>query len=209
MLGHHSIGSEHILLGLLRESEGLAARALDSLGITAEDVRARIVRIVGRREIFSTAQMPFTPHAKRVLELSLREGNLAGHNYVGTEHILLGLAREGEGLASQILADCGSDGEALRNAIIRLLSGADVEVEARELAPFVPESPPFAPEFGAELLRLRSEREQAAERQELELAARLRERERRLSSEARALQRAWAMHEGDAPLEGERESTEG
>src|ERR687890_215303 len=104
-LKHNYIGTEHILLGLLREEEGLAARVLESLDITVERVRAQVVRIVGSGEEVTSGQIPFTPRAKKVLELALREALSLGHNYIGTEHILLGLVRENEGVAARILLD--------------------------------------------------------------------------------------------------------
>jgi ATP-dependent Clp protease ATP-binding subunit ClpC len=122
-LKHNYIGTEHILLGLLREEEGLAARVLESLDITVEEVRAQVARIVGQGEEVTTGQIPFTPRAKKVLELALREALSLGHNYIGTEHILLGLVRENEGVAARILLDFDADAEKIRNEIIRMLSG--------------------------------------------------------------------------------------
>src|SRR5256886_3958539 len=122
-LKHNYIGTEHILLGLLREEEGLAARVLESLDITVERVRAQVVRIVGSGEEVTSGQIPFTPRAKKVLELALREALSLGHNYIGTEHILLGLVRENEGAAARILLDFDADSEKIRNEVIRMLSG--------------------------------------------------------------------------------------
>src|ERR1700735_4659770 len=122
-LKHNYIGTEHILLGLLREEEGLAARVLESLEITVERVRAQVVRIVGSGEEVTSGQIPFTPRAKKVLELALREALSLGHNYIGTEHILLGLVRENEGVAARILLDFDADSEKIRNEVIRMLSG--------------------------------------------------------------------------------------
>ncbi len=121
-LKHNYIGTEHILLGLLREEEGLAARVLDSLDITVEEVRAQVARIVGQGDEVTTGQIPFTPRAKKVLELALREALSLGHNYIGTEHILLGLVREKEGVAARILLDFDADAEKIRNEIIRMLT---------------------------------------------------------------------------------------
>src|ERR687886_267876 len=121
-LKHNYIGTEHILLGLLREEEGLAARVLESLDITVERVRAQVVRIVGSGEEVTSGQIPFTPRAKKVLELALREALSLGHNYIGTEHILLGLVRENEGVAARILLDFDADSEKIRNEVIRMLS---------------------------------------------------------------------------------------
>src|SRR5882724_1262790 len=122
-LKHNYIGTEHILLGLLREEEGLAARVLESLDITVEEVRAQVARIVGQGDEVTTGQIPFTPRAKKVLELALREALSLGHNYIGTEHILLGLVRENEGVAARILLDFDADSEKIRNEVIRMLSG--------------------------------------------------------------------------------------
>src|SRR6059036_359197 len=123
ILKHNYIGTEHILLGLLREEEGLAARVLESLDITVERVRSQVVRIVGSGEEVTSGQIPFTPRAKKVLELALREALSLGHNYIGTEHILLGLVRENEGVAARILLDFDADSDKIRNEVIRMLSG--------------------------------------------------------------------------------------
>jgi ATP-dependent Clp protease ATP-binding subunit ClpC len=123
-LKHNYIGTEHILLGLLREEEGLAARVLERLDVTVEEVRAQVARIIGPGdEPIVSGQIPFTPRAKKVLELSLREALSLKHNYIGTEHILLGLVRENEGVAARILLDFGADAEKIRNEIMRVLSG--------------------------------------------------------------------------------------
>src|SRR3954467_8107153 len=122
ILKHNYIGTEHILLGLLREEEGLAARVLESLDITVERVRAQVVRIVGSGEEVTSGQIPFTPRAKKVLELALREALSLGHNYIGTEHILLGLVRENNGVAARILLDFDADSEKIRNELIRMLA---------------------------------------------------------------------------------------
>jgi ATP-dependent Clp protease ATP-binding subunit ClpC len=122
-LKHNYIGTEHLLLGLLREEEGVAARVLDSLQISTEEVRAAVVRIVGTGEEVATGQIPFTPRAKKVLELALREALSLGHNYIGTEHILLGLIREDEGVAARILLDLDAEPEKIRNEVMRTLSG--------------------------------------------------------------------------------------
>ena len=126
-LKHNYIGAEHILLGLLREEEGLAARVLESLDITVEEVRAQVARIVGQGDEVTTGQIPFTPRAKKVLELALREALSLGHNYIGTEHILLGLVRENEGVAARILLDFDADAEKIRNETLALLARARPE----------------------------------------------------------------------------------
>jgi ATP-dependent Clp protease ATP-binding subunit ClpC len=123
-LGHNYIGTEHILLGLLREEEGLAARVLESLDVTVEEVRAQVKRLVGEGgEEIVTGQIPFTPRAKKVLELALREALSLKHSYIGPEHILLGVVRENDGVAARILLDLGADAETVRNEIMRVLSG--------------------------------------------------------------------------------------
>ncbi len=122
MLQHNYIGTEHILLGLLLEEEGLAARVLGSLDITVERARIEVVRIVGSGEESVEGQIPFTPRAKKVLELALREALSLGHNHIGTEHILLGLVRENEGVAARILLDFDADPETVRSEMLRMLS---------------------------------------------------------------------------------------
>jgi ATP-dependent Clp protease ATP-binding subunit ClpC len=124
-LQHNYIGTEHILLGLLREEEDLAARVLESLDLTVERVRAQVVRIVGSGEEVTPGQIPFTPRAKKVLELAMREALGLGHNYIGTEHILLALVSENEGVAARILLDFDADSEKIRNEVIRRLPGTD------------------------------------------------------------------------------------
>ncbi len=123
-LNHSYIGTEHLLLGLLRDQEGVAARALESLGVTIEQVRAQVVRVVRPgEELVPEQQIPFTPRAKKVLELALREALTLGHNYIGTEHILLGLLRENEGVAIRVLVESGTEPEQIRSTVMRLLSG--------------------------------------------------------------------------------------
>ncbi|MCP4741013.1 MAG: ATP-dependent Clp protease ATP-binding subunit [Actinomycetales bacterium] len=123
MLNHNYIGTEHILLGLIHEGEGVAAKALESLGISLEAVREQVEEIIGQGQQAPSGHIPFTPRAKKVLELSLREALQLGHNYIGTEHILLGLIREGEGVAAQVLVKLGADLNRVRQQVIQLLSG--------------------------------------------------------------------------------------
>ncbi|HLT61875.1 MAG TPA: Clp protease N-terminal domain-containing protein, partial [Microlunatus sp.] len=123
MLNHNYIGTEHILLGLIQEGEGVAAKALESLGISLEGVRQQVEEIIGQGQQAPHGHIPFTPRAKKVLELSLREALQLGHNYIGTEHILLGLIREGEGVAAQVLVKLGADLNRVRQQVIQLLSG--------------------------------------------------------------------------------------
>jgi ATP-dependent Clp protease ATP-binding subunit ClpC len=123
LLNHNYIGTEHVLLGLVREGEGVAAQALTSMGIGLDAVRGQVEKIIGQGQAAPTGHIPFTPRAKKVLELSLREALQLGHNYIGTEHILLGLLREGEGVAAQVLQQLGADLNRVRQTVIQLLSG--------------------------------------------------------------------------------------
>ncbi|MGV0382216.1 ATP-dependent Clp protease ATP-binding subunit [Corynebacterium segmentosum] len=123
MLNHNYIGTEHILLGLIHEGEGVAAKALESMGISLEDVRREVEEIIGQGSQPHTGHIPFTPRAKKVLELSLREGLQMGHKYIGTEFLLLGLIREGDGVAAQVLTKLGADLPRVRQQVIQLLSG--------------------------------------------------------------------------------------
>jgi ATP-dependent Clp protease ATP-binding subunit ClpC len=126
MLNHNYIGTEHILLGLAHEEEGVGGRALASLDISLETVRQEVRETIGEGEEAPTGHIPFTPRAKKVLELSLREALQLGHNYIGTEHILLGLVREGEGVAAQVLEKLGADLNRVRQTVVQQLSGYGV-----------------------------------------------------------------------------------
>jgi ATP-dependent Clp protease ATP-binding subunit ClpC len=132
LLNHNYIGTEHILLGLIHEGEGVAAKALESLGISLEAVRNQVEEIIGQGGSSPSGHIPFTPRAKKVLELSLREALQLGHNYIGTEHILLGLIREGEGVAAQVLVKLGADLSRVRQQVIQLLSGYSGSGEGSE-----------------------------------------------------------------------------
>ena len=143
-LNHNYIGTEHILLGLIREREGVAAKALESLGISLEAVRAQVEEIIGQGQSAPTEHIPFTPRAKKVLELSLREALQLGHNYIGTEHILLGLVREGEGAAAQVLVKLGAHLSRVRQQVVQLLSVGEAVAErlvVREPRPTVAGGP--------------------------------------------------------------------
>src|SRR5579862_4444762 len=122
-LGHNYIGTEHLLLGVIHEGEGVAAKSLEQLGISLEAVREKVEETIGLSGTAPTGSPPFTPRAKKVLELSLREALQLGHNYIGTEHMLLGLVREGEGVAAQVLVSLGADLARVRQQVIQLLSG--------------------------------------------------------------------------------------
>ncbi len=136
-LNHGYIGTEHVLLGLLAEGEGLAARVLAALDITSEKTRAQVVRVVGYGDETPQGQIPFTARAKKVLELGFREALSLGHNYVGTEHLLLGLVRENEGAGACILLDFDADSEKIRNEVIRSLSGPPRTSEAERWAEYI------------------------------------------------------------------------
>ncbi|HET9501296.1 MAG TPA: Clp protease N-terminal domain-containing protein, partial [Marmoricola sp.] len=139
-LSHNYIGTEHILLGLIHEGDGIAAKALESLGISLEGVRAQVEEIIGLGQQAPSGHIPFTPRAKKVLELSLREALQLGHNYIGTEHILLGLIREGEGVAAQVLQKLGADLNRVRQQVIQLLSG--YQGKEQQTAGTAPEAAP-------------------------------------------------------------------
>ena len=123
MLNHNYIGTEHILLGLIHEGEGVAAKSLESLGLSLEIIREQVEEIIGQGQQAPSGHIPFTPRAKLVLDLSLREALQLGHNYIGTEHILLGLIREGDGVASQLLIKLGAELTRVRQQVIQVLSG--------------------------------------------------------------------------------------
>ena len=153
MLNHNYIGTEHILLGLVREGEGVAAKSLESLGISLEAVRQQVEEIIGQGQQAPSGHIPFTPRAKKVLELSLREALQLGHNYIGTEHILLGLIREGEGVAAQVLVKLGADLNRVRQQVIQLLSGYQGKEPATAGAPAegTPSSSLVLDQFGRNL----------------------------------------------------------
>jgi ATP-dependent Clp protease ATP-binding subunit ClpA len=123
-LKHDYIGTEHLLLGILREEHGAGGRVLEALGVRAVEARSQVVRIVGEGDEVRTGQIPFTAHAKRALELALREALSLGHNSIGTEHVLLGIVRASEGVATQVLHGFGLDADRVRNEVIRMLAGA-------------------------------------------------------------------------------------
>ena len=179
-LKHGHIDTEHLLLGLLREEDGVACRVLESLYITVEEVRAQVARIVGQGDTLIGGQIPFTPRAKKVLELSLREALSLGHNYIGTEHILLGLTRENEGVAARILLDFDADFEKIRNETIRTLSRPSRRHPRVPDPPNVEYTPSRYLELAEEIVRLREEMEQAFEAGDSERAADLGERVSRL-----------------------------
>jgi ATP-dependent Clp protease ATP-binding subunit ClpC len=150
-LKHNYIGTEHLLLGLLRQEKGLAARALESLGVTVEEARYQVARMIGQGDEVTQGHIPFTPRAKKVLELSLREAKGLRHSYIGTEHILLGIVRENQGVAARILLDFEADAETIRREVIRMLSGGEPPDQE---AVSDPHAPPFAMTFSGPPERL-------------------------------------------------------
>jgi ATP-dependent Clp protease ATP-binding subunit ClpC len=156
LLNHNYIGTEHILLGLISEGEGVAAKALESLGVSLDSVRSQVEEIIGTGSSSPQGHIPFTPRAKKVLELSLREALQLGHNYIGTEHILLGLIREGEGVAAQVLQKLGADLSRVRQQVIQLLSGYGPSQEKPSGEPAPAGGSPILDQFGRNLTALAS-----------------------------------------------------
>jgi hypothetical protein len=221
MLNHNYIGTEHILLGLIHEGCGVAAEALESLGISLDAVRQQVEEIIGQGQEVPSGHIPFTPRGKKVLELSLRESLQLGHNYIGTEHILLGLIREGDGVAGQVLVKLGADLNRVRQQVIQLISSqqpqpgrlppregvAATEARARldviegrlaaiEILLAAVEQRvgirPDTPDLDEQIDRARRERLAAAEAQEYEQAAALRNREKELLAGKAARREEWA-----------------
>jgi hypothetical protein len=220
-LDHNYIGTEHILLGLIREDEGIAAKALESLGISLQAVREQVEEIIGQGQQVPSEVIPFTPRAKKVLELSLRESLQLRHNYIGTEHILLGLIREGDGVAAQVLVKLGADLNRVRQQVIQLISGPQPQpgpLPPREGAPATEVQDrlgaiearlnaievllaaveqrvgirPDTTDLDEQIDRVRGERQAAADVQEYEQAASLRDREKELLATKAARQQEWA-----------------
>jgi ATP-dependent Clp protease ATP-binding subunit ClpA len=206
LLDHNYIGTEHLLLGLIHEGKGIAAKALESLGISLEAVRAQVEEIIGQGQSAPVGHIPFTPRAKKVFELSLREALQLGHNYIGTEHILLGLIREGEGVAAQVLVKLGADLARVRQQVVQLLYsyvGGEAPVEqagarARLVRMTVPEE---LREAEVELAQVRRDKEAAIEAEDFEQAAALRDQERQLLRRVAERERAWTA---GVDLEGRR-----
>jgi ATP-dependent Clp protease ATP-binding subunit ClpA len=177
LLNHDYIGTEHLLLGLAHEGQGVAAKALESLGIRLEALRSQVEEAIGRGQQAPSGHIPFTPRAKKVLELSLRESQQLGHNYIGTEHILLGLVREGEGVAAQVLVKLGADLARTRQQVIQLLSGY---AGGPEEDPGTPPVPGDLGEVEEQLAQVRSQKEAAIDAQDFARAAALRDAEKQL-----------------------------
>jgi hypothetical protein len=197
-LEHNYIGTEHILLGLIREGEGVAANALESLGISLDPVRQQVEEIIGRGQEAPQGHVPFTPRAKKVLELSLRESKHLGHDYIGTEHILLGLIREGDGVAAQVLVRLGADLNRMRQQVIQLLHGHPAEEPGpgAEVRPEMAEQRagigPDTSDLDEQITVARAEKEAAIEAQDFEQAASKRDRETQLLAAKAARQKQWA-----------------
>jgi Clp amino terminal domain, pathogenicity island component/UvrB/uvrC motif len=228
-LDHGYIGTEHILLGLIHEGEGAAARALDSLGISLDAVRQQVEEIIGRGQQAPSGHIPFTPRAKKVLELSLREALQLGHDYIGTEHILLGLVREGGGVAAQILVKLGADLNRVRQQVIQLLHGhqakepvsawstagelrllpavkARMEAVEQRLTSIEQRigTGPDTSDLDGQIEIVRTEKEAAAEAQDYEQAASLRNREMELLASKAARQEQWTAGHPALPVLAER-----
>ncbi len=202
MLDHGYIGTEHILLGLIHEGTGVAARALESLGVNLAAVRQQVEEIIGRGQQTPSGHIPFTPRAKKVLELSLREAQQLGQDYIGTEHILLGLIREGDGVAAQVLVKLGADLNRVRQQVIQLLHGYQGEepwparrdaVEER-LAALEQQVGirPDTSDLDEQIAQVRREKESAIYVKDFEQAASLRSREKELLAAKTALEKQWA-----------------
>jgi len=220
MLNHNYIGTEHILLGLIHEGEGVAAKALESLGISLDAVRQQVEEIIGRGQEVPSGHIPFTPRAKKVLELSLRESLQLGHNYIGPEHMLLGLVREGDGVAAQILVKLGADPNRLRQQVIELVhgyQGQDVESAASRPGGGAPADlpddvlvrfdelerrltalerwvsmQPDLEDLDREIAQVRHEKEAAIDRQDSQAATALRDKEKQLLADRADREKEWA-----------------
>jgi ATP-dependent Clp protease ATP-binding subunit ClpC len=220
MLNHNYVGTEHILLGLIHEGEGVAARTLESLGISLDVVRQQVEEIIGRGQQAPSVHIPFTPRAKEVLELSLSESLQLGHGYIGTEHILLGLLREGGGVAAQVLVKLGADLNRVRQQVIQLLhgyqareagsAGSGLGERARAVRPddalgrfdaldrrltalerWVSMRPDLE-DLDQEIAQVRRDKEAAAVRQDSEAATALRDREKQLLADRADREKEWA-----------------
>ena len=190
LLRHDHVGTEHLLLGLLYEGEGVAAHVLESLGISREDVRGQVDEIIGHGQSPPQGDIPFTPAARRALRLALQESLQLGHRYIGTEHVLLGLLREAEGVAAQVLTRLGADHARVRDRTLDLLAGRRGQAD--------PQADPAAPAVPADLARvteqlaqLRRQRQAALDASDLDTAAALRDRERQLLADKLRLEHRW------------------
>ena len=219
ILSHNYIGTEHLLLGLIGEGEGVAAKALESLGISLAAVRQQVVEIIGQGQQAPGGHIPFTPRAKKVLELAQREAHALGHDYIGTEHILLGLIREGDGVAAQVLVNLGADLNRVRQQVIQLVHGyqgkdvigqgsrrgrrartrllddalARVDALDRRLAAIERwvGMRPDLDDLDQEIAQVRREKEAAVDRQDFETAVTLRDKEKQLLAARAGREKEW------------------
>ena len=229
MLNHNYIGTEHILLGLLHEGEGVAAKALESLEISLDAVRQQVEEIIGQGQHAPSGHIPFTPRAKKVLELTRREAERLGHNYIGTEHILLGLIREGDGVAAQVLVTLGADLKRVRQQVIQVMHGhpAKEPVSTRSAAQEFRLPPglqarldeveqrlaaieqrlgtgPDTSDLDEQIAQVCREKESAIDARDYEQAASLRDREKELLASKAARQEQWAAGHPALPVLAER-----
>jgi prophage maintenance system killer protein len=190
LLNHNYVGTEHLLLGLLGEGEGVAAKALESLGVSLGAVRAQVEELIGHGQSAPAGHLPFTPRAKKALALSLREALQLGHNYIGTEHILLGLAREGEGVAAEMLAGFGAGHARLRDRVLQLLTGEGEQAGAwtRLVRMTVPAD---LHDYDQKIAQVRREKETAIDARDFGAAAALRDREKQLLAQKLGREREW------------------
>ena len=193
LLNHNYLGTEHLLLGLVAEDQGVAAKALESLGIRLEAVRSQVEEIIGQGQWAPSGQIPFTPRAKKVLELSLREAKQLDHKYIGTEHILIGLIRESEGVAAQVLVKLGADLSRVRQQVIQVLSASaagskEAGVRTRWVRMRVPDDLREAEE---QLAQVREQKEAAIDAEEFDRAAALRDAEKQLLTRLAEREREW------------------
>jgi ATP-dependent Clp protease ATP-binding subunit ClpA len=195
LLNHNYVGTEHLLLGLAHEGQGVAAKALESLGISLEAVRAQVEEIIGQGQQAPSGHIPFTPRAKTVLELSLREANQLGHNYIGTEHLLLGLIREGEGVAAQVLVKLGGDLSRIRQQVIQLLSGYAGGKEGKEAGARTRLVRMTVPAdllvLTEELAQVRRQKEAAIDAEDFDQATELRDAEKELLTRLAEREQEW------------------
>jgi ATP-dependent Clp protease ATP-binding subunit ClpA len=204
LLKHDYIGTEHLLLGLIREGEGVAGKALEVLGIRLEALRSQVEEVIGQGQRAPSGHVPFTPRAKKVLELSLREALELGHDYIGTEHLLLGLVREGEGVAAQVLVKLGADFPRVRQQVGQLLSGHAGGTEAGARTRLVRMTvPDELREAEQQLAQVRRQKEAAIDAQDYERAAALRDQERQLLARVAERERAWTAGVDLAAVVGE------
>jgi prophage maintenance system killer protein len=190
LLNHHYIGTEHLLLGLLAAREGVAAKALETLGISLPAVRAQVEEIIGHGQTTPSGHIPYTPRAKKVLDLSMREALQLGHNYIGTEHLLLALVREGEGVAAQALLSYGIEHAQVRDQVLRLLTDCWWEAPAptRLVRMTVP---PELLDYDKQIAQVRRDKESAIDEGDLDTAATLRDREKLLLTDKMRREREW------------------